>query len=280
MSDREDYYRKARSWSEDVLASSGRSQRRAWLVAGIATAVALFEAVALAMLTPLKTVQPVTVLVDKQTGYVTALDPTKPRIVRGDQALTDAFLAQYVLAREGFDRATVQTDYRRVALWSAGPARASYLSEIQATNPASPFQRYPAGSLVLARVKSVSRVNEGAAFVRFETQLQDRSGTLTWPTPYIAYVRFRYVDAPMRLEDRLVNPLGFQVFAYRRDQEALPPVPVAEPPAVNNAPVVAYPARPAQRPGAPVQLRTQPQPQAVAPAPVAPAPAVRVQGTR
>lgn len=130
-----------------------------------------------------------------------------------------SYLAQYVTAREGFDRATVKVDYRKVALWSAGRARASYLAKMPADNPDSPFRRYPPGAIVVATVKSVSSLADGSALVRFDTELlaQDASRP---PRPWIAIVRYRYSDAPMRFADRLVNPLGFQVLSYRKDPEA------------------------------------------------------------
>lgn len=250
MSDRDEYYERAGSWAADTQADAARSKRVAWTVAGVAAAVAVFEAVALAMLTPLKTVQPVTLLVDRQTGYVQALNPLEPRRVGVDAALTQSFLAQYVTAREGFDRATVGVDYRRVALWSAGRARTEYVSRMPATNPSSPFQLYPAGTMVVVRVKSVSRLDQGVALVRFDAQVQDRNGRARPLQPWISVVRYRYVDAPMRLEDRLVNPLGFQVTSYRRDAEAPPPLearPIAAAPltTVPTSAVVAEMIRPA-----------------------------------
>lgn len=226
MSRRQHYFEHARDWALDRQARESRLLRIAWLVAGVAVGVALFEAVALAMLVPLKTVQPVTLLVDRQTGFVQALDPTRPTRIGADSALTQAFLAQYVTSREGFDRATVARDYRRVALWSGGAARTQYLSLMPATNPASPLQRFTNGTIVDARIKSVSRLSDGVALVRFNTQSQDRTGRTGPIQPWISVVRYRYSVAVMSFDDRLINPLGFQVTSYRRDAEA--PVAVAE----------------------------------------------------
>ena len=266
MTDKRDYYERAESWAADTRAKDARARGVAWTVAGVAVAAAAFEAVALAMLVPLKTVQPITLLVDKQTGYVQALDPLTPRRVAADDALTNAFLAQYVLAREGFDRATIATDYRRVALWSGGGARRTYLAQMPANNSASPFQRYPAGTIIQARVKSVSRLNPGVALVRFDTQLGDRTGRVDTSQPWIAVVRYRYMDAPMRLEDRLVNPLGFQVLGYRRDAEAPPPpasvqaavatLPAAAPSSVVTTTTLIRPPGPAAQSG--VTMGTRP----------------------
>jgi len=237
MSDRETYYQQARSWADDARHDAARSRRIAWTVAGIAVAAAAFEAVALAMLVPLKTVQPVTLLVDRQTGFVQALDPLTPKRVSADAALTDAFLAQYVMGREGYDRATIGIEYRRVALWSSGSARARYLSSLAAANPESPMRLYANGTVVTVLVKSVSRLSPGTSLVRFDTQRVDRNGSTEPARPWISLVRYRFSDAAMAFSDRLVNPLGFQVIGYRRDAEA--PVPALAAPAIVGAQISA-----------------------------------------
>ncbi len=53
-------------------------------------------------------------MVDRQTGFVQALKPLDTQLVSGDKALTQSFLVQYVIAREGYDRSTLQADYRKV----------------------------------------------------------------------------------------------------------------------------------------------------------------------
>jgi type IV secretion system protein VirB8 len=255
MSDRLAYFERAGSWAADARADSARSRKIAWTVAGVAVAAALFQAVALALMVPLKTVQPVTLLVDRHTGYVQALDPLTPKRVAADDALTQSYLAQYVSARESFDRATVAHDYKRVALWSGGRARSAYLGYMPATNPESPLRLYAPGTVVTVQVKSVSRLQPGVALVRFDTRVLDRSGAAGQPQPWISVVRFHYTDAPMRIEDRLVNPLGFQVTGYRRDSEAPP----AEPAQLVAGPAAtaAVPASSVMRPPATAMIEVQ-----------------------
>ena len=220
MTDRKRYFEDAVSWATDARQRESRALRMTRLIAGVAAGIAVLEAIALVMLTPLKTVQAVTVLVDRQTGYVQTLDPNTPQRVEADAALTTSMLAQYVVAREGFDRATIGNDYQHVSLWSGGLARAQYLALMPASNPQSPLQRYPLGEVVVAHVKSVSPLSSGTALVRFETQQQDRNGRTTIAEPWVAVIQFRYSDAAMSFDKRLVNPLGFQVTSYRRDHEA------------------------------------------------------------
>ena len=221
MSDRKAYFNRAGSWASDRLARTERSLRLAWIIAGTAVAVAALEAVAIVVLTPLKTVQTVAMLVDRQTGYVQVLDPAAPPKLEASQALTRSFLAQYVTARESFDRATVAVNYRKVALWSTGQARTSYLTAMPSDGRDSPFNRYPAGAVAVATVKSVSQLTPDTALVRFDVGIDgvgDRRPVQSW----IAVIHFRYTAAAMRFQDRLVNPLGFQVVSYRKDAETPP----------------------------------------------------------
>src|SRR4051794_29203507 len=150
------YYAEAHTWNRDRVDAMRSSQRVAWWIAGVAAAIALLEAIALVLLTPLKTVEPYTLMVDRTTGYVQALKPLDQAKISPDAALTQSFLVQYVIAREGFDIATVIANYRKVALLSAGTARSSYLQTMQLSNPASPVATNPRTSVVDVRVKSVS----------------------------------------------------------------------------------------------------------------------------
>jgi type IV secretion system protein VirB8 len=246
--ERETYYAQAQSWAQSREAARARSARTAWIVAGVATGLAALEALALIALTPLKTVVPYTLLVDRNTGFVQALEGTHPQVLRPDSALTQSFLAQYVVAREAYDAGSVGEQYRKVSLWSAQEARRDYLALMAASNPQSPIARYGHTGQVLAQVESVSSIGPGQALVRFVTV---RRGSA--PSYWVAVMRYRFVGDPQRMEDRLVNPLGFQVMSYRRDAEAVPVVEAAQP-----APKVEpgfYP----QAPGKPPIVVGQPQ---------------------
>ena len=243
---REVYYKEAATWNHDRLEALRKSQRISWWVAGGAVAVAIMEAAALMLLTPLKTVEPYTLLVDRTTGYVQALRPLEGAKVTPDAALTQSFLAQYVTARESFDIDVVRTNYGKVALWSADRARSDYLNAIQASNPRSPLARYPRTTVVEARVKSISLIERNVAFVRFDTIRRDAGGQERTVGSWVAVVRYRYSGAPMKLEDRLVNPLGFQVVSYRRDAEALA-APEDAAPAIPAQAVTVIPGSAAQR---------------------------------
>ena len=233
------YFREARSWADDRQDRQARTQWIAWTIAGVATTIAALEAIALAGLVPLKTVVPMAVLVDRQSGHVTTLDPSQPARLAPDAALAKSMLAQYVTAREALDRGTIASDYRKVALWSGQTARSSYLASMAPANPANPLARLPRQISVQARIKSVSLLDNGQAFVRYDLIERNETGSESRPAPYVSVIRYRFRDRPLVESDRFINPLGFEVLRYRKDPEAAPatvdPAPVVQP-AISTTP--------------------------------------------
>lgn len=221
------YYAEAASWNRDRITALKNSRKVALWVAGGAGAIAIMEAIALMLLMPLKTVEPYTLLVDRTTGFVQPLKPLDPAKVAPDTALTQSYLVQYVIARESFDLSTVRDQYRKVALMSGDGARSSYITAMQVTNSASPLVTMPRGGVTETRVKSVSPIGRNVALVRFETVTSAPGGRTGPVMPWVAVMTWRYSGEPLSLEDRFVNPLGFQVVRYRRDAEALPAIPAA-----------------------------------------------------
>jgi type IV secretion system protein VirB8 len=256
--DREQHYEAARSWAYDRDTALANSRRAAWIVASLATGVAVLEALALVALAPLKTVVPYTVMVDKTTGYSTVIDGTHPQVLKPQSVLTQSMLAQYVVARETFDITTIADQYRKVGLWSEGEARTEYLALMPLTNPQSPMNIYPRSALVTVTVDSVALIGPDTAQVRFVTDRRDGPTAASTRTAYVAQIRYRFAGEPLAMDDRLVNPLGFEIAHYRRDQEALP--------APGQAALIIAPAAPAGPAGQSVASPTGVAPMATGPA--------------
>ena len=223
------YFRSGETWSADRERAWRMALRTAWIAAALLGFVAVVEAIALIVMLPLKTVVPYTLMVDRQTGYVQALKPLDREMIAPDKALTRSFLAQYVIAREGFDVDSLKDDYRKVTLWSAEEARARYVADMQATNPASRLAQLPRRALVNVEIRAMSSLGPNTSLVRFATSRADSTGQSEPTHLWQAVVTYRFTAAAMSAADRLTNPLGFQVTRYRRDAELAPPADLAQP---------------------------------------------------
>lgn len=221
MSERDEYFAAARTWADSTAKSSSREARIAWRVAIGASAIALLLAITLVLLVPLKSVQPYVLTVDRNNGSVEAATTVADGRLSQNEAVIKAQLAGYVIARETFDSTDLAEQYRRVQVLSAPPVARAYVAEMAANNPSSPLRTLNQGDTVSVRVRSVSLIGDNAAMVRFTRTRTAAGAAGGQSTDYVAAISFGFSGRPLRTEDRYLNPLGFQVTRYRRDEEGL-----------------------------------------------------------
>ena len=219
MSERDEYFAAARTWADGQVRTSAREVRIAWRVAAGAAAIALLLALALVLLVPLKSVQPYVLTVDRNTGAVEAATTLQNGKLSQNDAVIQAQLAGYVVARETFDSTDLAQQYRRVQILSAPPVARAYVGQMAATNPESPLNTLGRGDTVSIRVRSVSQISDGAAIVRFTATRTPVGSSTGQEANYVAAISFGFNGRPLRAADRFDNPLGFQVTRYRRDAE-------------------------------------------------------------
>lgn len=215
------YFAEARTWDQDRLAAAQRSRRLAWGVAALAGVLACAAVACVAVLTPLKTIEPYVVRVDRTTGGVEVLRGlSAPGPVAYEEAVTKSFLATYVRAREAWLPQAAEANFRQVSIMSTPDEQQRWASAFRPNNPASPQVAFGPDADVQVAVRAVSFVADGVANVRFHRSLRRRGQTEE--SDWIATIAFAYTKAPMGESDRLRNPLGFQVSSYRADPETQP----------------------------------------------------------
>jgi type IV secretion system protein VirB8 len=212
-------YAEAAAWAAEVHGTLRASRRTAWLAASGATLAAVLLGAALATIGPLRSAVPYTVVVDRQSGHANAVRRLAPGPLTSDLAVTDAFLARYVAARESFDAGQLQANYRLVSLWSDPRVRSGYDAAITRANPASPLALYTPATNLSVTVKSISRLSPTQALVRFDTVRQDTGVATGEQRGWQATLTYSVSDAPMINAERFDNPLGFRVTEYRRDPD-------------------------------------------------------------
>ena len=212
-------YADAAAWAAEMHGTARAANRTAWLAAGASSLAAVLLGGALASLGPLRTLAPYTVRVEQQAGQAQAALALAPGPLTTDPAMTDAFLAQYVLLRERYRAGRLEKDYGVLAVWSDPVARARYAAEITRSNPASPLVRYPGMTTVTPSITSVSRLSPTQALVRFTTSTQDATASVAQQQGWLASITYRTEAAPLTNRQRIGNPLGYRVTDYRRDPD-------------------------------------------------------------
>ncbi len=214
------YFDEARRWDQDRLADALRSRRLAWSVAACAGVLALAAVGAVAALTPLKSVEPFVVRVDRTTGAVDVMTGLKGQDhLTYEEAVSKYFLGLYVRSREGWLPQAAEQNFRQVSILSALAEQQRWADAFRPANPQSPQVAWGDNAQSLIDVRAISFVSPKVANVRFHRVV--RQAQQTTESDWIATIAFTYTRAPMNEADRLRNPLGFQVISYRSDPEVV-----------------------------------------------------------
>ena len=219
------YFREAVSWDEDRREQARRSARRAWQIAGAAWLCAMAVSVALALLMPLKRVEPFVVRVDSSTGVVDVVPVYEGR-GSAEPAVTRYFLTHYITVCERFNYATAESDYEECGAFHTGQRNQAWYALWNTNNPASPLNVHKDGSSVRVQVESVSFFQRASgvrdlAQVRYLKAERQGSGADEHITHWIATVQYLYTAPSADPRVRRWNPLGFKIVELTSEPEVL-----------------------------------------------------------
>lgn len=191
-------------------------------IAAATTVAALAMAVALAAITPLKTVEPFIVRVDNNTGLTDVVATRKNQTIENDEVINKYWLAQYVRYRETYDWQTIQSTYDATMLLSSADEQARFGAIYD--SPASPDKILENNYRVKVKVRNIAFLGDSAQvrFTKTTAPTVPQNAGVDKEENFIATVAFDYKNTPSKEADFLVNPLGFQVLSYRVDPEMLP----------------------------------------------------------
>lgn len=207
----------------DVIMAPRRSEKRAWIVASVATGLSVVMALSIAMMMPLKATEVFTVLVDRDTGQAERIMQVEPTGIDDEQAIKESLLVSYLSDRESFIRAGIQERLESVQRRSSGAARRSLM---RVWNDDSDNERYPPrvygqGAEVTVRVKTITFLEPNVAQMRYEKTLRlPRQDSVT--RPFVAVIGFEFEPRKERSLERVwENPLGFIVTSFNVSAETL-----------------------------------------------------------
>lgn len=214
------YIAESRGLERDYLQELQKSAKRAWLVAGTASIGCLAALAAVAGLTPLKESKPFLLRVDNTTGRVDQVSMLSNSQETYGEAVDKYFLNTYVLNRETYDYNTIQATYNTTALLSGPLVQKEFFAIYE--GPEGRDKKLTNRARIAVNVISITPTGAtGSAVVRFNTQQVNANGDPAPVLNWVATIGYRYINAPTQENDRRINPLGFQVTAYRADPEVV-----------------------------------------------------------
>ena len=224
-----------RAWELDRALMLERSERRAWWVAIAGFVLGLIGIAAVFVQGPLRRVVEIPIVVDRVTGEATIQQRLSEETIPPMDALDKHNLANFVRAREGYSWMFLQRDFDQVARMAVPAVFAEYNrnfegdSALQKKIGAAEDWRI---NVIGVRLTASGRSgNRGEATVTYDkvVRLTDRNLPEA-TTRHVASVVFQYQPKVLAKErDRLENPFGFVVTAYRSDPEINTTAPGAKP---------------------------------------------------
>jgi len=208
-----------RNWELDRALILQRSERRGWIVGGVGVLIAIISALAVLVHGALHQVVGIPIVVDKTTGETTIEQRLSAETIPPMEALDKHNLAVFVRAREGYSWWFLQRDFDQVS------RIADYNRQFEGQDA---LQKKLAGAeewrvnvIGVRLAPSGRRGNGGIASISYEkvVHLTDRN-IPNVTTRHAASVVYEYQPKVLAKEkDRIENPFGFVVTAYRSDPE-------------------------------------------------------------
>ncbi len=223
------------TWEIDHALMLERSERRAWTVATAGAILGLIGIAAVFAQGPLRRVVEIPIVVDRVTGEATIEQRLTVETIPPLEALDKHNLATFVRARESYSWMFLQRDFNQVARMAVPAVFADYNRQFDGDGA---LQKKLAATedwrinIVGVRLSATGRAgNQGDATVTYDkvVRLTDRNLPEV-TTRHVASIVYQYQPKVLAKEsDRIENPFGFVVVAYRSDPEVNTPAPGGKP---------------------------------------------------
>jgi len=224
--DADDPFATNRVWEIDRALMLERSERRAWAVAVAGLVLGLIGIAAVFVQGPLRRIVEIPIVVDRVTGEATVQQRLSVETVPPLEALDKHNLATFVRAREGYSWMFLQRDFDQVARMAVpavfGDYNRQFEGEAALQKKIAAAEEWRINIIGVRLAASGRNPKEGSeATVTYDKVVHLSERNLPdVVTRHVATLVYRYQPKVLAKErDRLENPFGFVVTAYRSAPE-------------------------------------------------------------
>ena len=174
------------------------------------------------------TVRPFVIEVEETSGITNVVNPLSNKDILSNEILTRYFIMKYIRARESYCDTDYKFNYLTVVrLLSTGGVFYNFKKFVN-FDPKSPILLYGKALCVNVKLRSFQFFSEPTddpnkpkqtAVIRFT--LIDNEGGKKVKLYRLASLEYKYSQMEMSMDDREVNPLGFQVVNYNVTDEII-----------------------------------------------------------
>lgn len=223
----DEYFKKARTWSDDQFGRLKQSLYRYQIAFLTAMGLNIVSIMVIAMLAHYQTVVPM--LIHHYDNGITTIDPVANKNTPINRAQIESDIVRYIQHRESYDASSYRTQFELIHLLSDNTVAREYLADQDKSNPASPIKLlgnngkrevhiYSINFLdsILENEKDLHRDHHSLAEVVFSLLDTDKITGKTTQSHFNAMISWRYTTPPQSPETRWQNWDGFEVTRYSK----------------------------------------------------------------
>lgn len=154
-----------------------------------------------------KSLEPYVIEVEAKSGIATVVDQLTAQNFTGDQVIRKYFINSFVHAASGYDPKTYKQDVDKVRLFSVSGIYGEFRNRINARDLGTDAR-------IDVRIKSIQFTDSNSAQIRIVKQTNMQGVEPTTVDQVISMGFYFSPDMQLSMEERLINPLGFQVNKY------------------------------------------------------------------
>ncbi len=156
-----------------------------------------------------KSLEPYVIEIEEKTGIPVVVDQQTVQQYSGNQMMIRYFLNQFIQSASAYNSRTYKLDSLRVRLLSTAGVFSDYNRRIR--------PRDLTGTDIQVRIKSIQFPGKDTAQVRILRVVSTKNDTKSFNE--VINIDYRFADLNLNSEERMINPLGFQVGRYLITEE-------------------------------------------------------------
>lgn len=214
----EDHFAVVQAFQAERIRLSTWSRRSGWIVAGVASAIALVEACSIAVMVPLQRQVPIPIIM-RADGSTEAAWSWQTVFKENRDAVITSALWTYLLNRESYNASDAQRNYDTVSAMSAANVRDSYQRWFLPSNPDSPQLKIGKHGQVSIQYDGSILSQDFAAIRIMYWRTVQMDGSQPQKTHWTATLDYR-VNESVAASSRLFNPQGIIVTSYLSQEDS------------------------------------------------------------
>ena len=158
-----------------------------------------------------KYIDPYLIQVDDKNGIMTIIDPESKKSYTAHEVVKDYFIKKYIDAREAYKTSSIEEDINLVRIFSSKAVYNEYIKEVKKDVMA--LKSIGFNARYETKILSYLYIDSKRLEIRFQKQAlsDDNQGDIS---RFKLILVFDFLDLELSYEDRMLNPLGFQILYY------------------------------------------------------------------